>query len=668
MVRQVLAGLPRPHHPAIRIRPDPMITTLRHLLVDSWAGRAAAILIFLAFIGWGVGDVYSNMGTSSSNTIVTIGNRTITPDDLARALSAQLPAAAQQMGLSDPSHLPDGTKQQIARQVLHNLVIQNEVQLAGERAGMVVPDELIRKEIFAIPAFHNAAGQFDRSMLNDRLARIGITEKRLIQMIREDIISRALLQGMGASVQAPTSLLNRLFAFDADQRVMDVLRVPFTSTAVSAAPTDEQLHRYYDNHPQDFRTTEYRHAKMVVMTADSVAKTIEVPDDVLHKLYDFQSRTYNMPETRTLQVLTFQDESKANAAATAWRNTNAWDAIQKAYPDAAAVALPHVRESDIPNPELAKAAFGAPANQISGPTKTAAGWVVFNITDVVAPHQTTFEQAKPELRDQVQKQEAPEALQARLKQFQDAIAGSTTLEKIPSNLGAVPAAGSLDSHGLMQDGTPAPIPGDAGLRQSIVQHIFSQKKDAQPVVVNGPDGSAFAVVVDEVHPGTRRPFADVRDQIVQAWTAEQQRHAADTRTTALFTEAKKSTLAKALDGQAEASSLRKDVTISRIHPDQSLPQNVLRAAFGLKVGTTGMYEGPDAFWIVNVTGQKPGAEADAASLQKELSAQYVQALQADIPAALDASLEKTVPVSHLNTNLFNQVVASTSPGNAGGAQ
>ena len=174
--------------------------------------------------------------------------------------------------------------------------------------------------------------------------------------------------------------------------------------------------------------------------------------------------------------------------------------------------------------------------------------------------------------------------------------------------------------------------------------------------------------MDEVHPGTRRPFADVRDQIVQAWTAEQQRHAADTRTTALFTEAKKSTLAKALEGQAEASSLRKDVTISRIHPDQSLPQHVLRAAFGLKVGTTGMYEGPDASWIVNVTGQKPGAEADAASLQKELSAQYVQALQADIPAALDASLEKTVPVSHLNTNLFNQVVASTSPGNAGGAQ
>ncbi|UMM08355.1 peptidyl-prolyl cis-trans isomerase [Gluconobacter frateurii] len=645
-----------------------MITTLRHLLVDSWAGRAAAILIFLAFIGWGVGDVYSNMGTSSSNTIVQVGSRSITPDDLARALSTQLPAAAQQMGLADASHLPDGTKQQIARQVLHNLVIQNEVQLAGERAGMNVPDELIRKEIFAIPAFHNAAGQFDRAMLNDRLTRIGITEKRLIQMIREDIISRGLLQGMGASVQAPTSLMDRLFAFDADQRVLDVLRVPFTAGTVPAAPTDEQLHRYYDNHPQDFRTTEYRHAKMVVMTADSVAKTIEVPDDVLHKLYDFQARTYNVPETRTLQVLTFQDEAKANAAATAWRNTNAWDAIQKASPDAAAVALPHVRQSDIPNPELAKLAFAAPANQISGPTKTEAGWVVFNITDVVAPHQTSFEQAKNDLRDQVQKQEAPQALQARLTQFQDAIAGSTTLEKIPSNLGAIPAAGSLDARGMTQDGVPAPIPGDAGLRQSIIQHIFSQKKDAQPVVVNGPDGSAFAVAVDEVHPGTLRPFTEVRDQVVQAWTADQQRHVADARVTALFTEAKKGTLAKALENQPEAASLRKDVAVSRVHPDQSLPQNVLRAAFGLKVGTTGMYEGPDAFWLVNVTAQKPGDAGDSQSLRHDLDAQYVQSLQADIPMALDAALEKTVPVSHMNMNLFNQVVASTSPAAANGAQ
>ncbi|EHH68313.1 peptidyl-prolyl cis-trans isomerase [Gluconobacter morbifer G707] len=645
-----------------------MITTLRHLLVDSWAGRAAALLIFLAFIGWGVGDVYSNMGTAGSNAVVTVGDRTVTPEDFSRALTGELAAVAQQIGLSDPSKLPASDRDQAARQTLQNLVIQNETQLAAARSGMVVPDELIRQEVFAIPAFHNAAGQFDRALLNQRLARIGLSEGRLLQVIREDITSRALLQGMGESVQAPKSLADRLFAFNASQRVFDVLRVPFADGAAPAAPTDAQLHRYYDNHPQDFRTPEYRHAKMVIMTADSVAKTIEVPDDVLHKLYGFQARTYNMPETRTLQVMTFQDRGQADAAATAWKGGKSWDALKQQYPNAAAVSLPGARQSDIPNPELAKAAFEAPANRIVGPVQSVMGWLVFDVTDVIAPHTTTFEQARSDLIAQVQKQEAPQALQARTKQLQDAVAGSTTLEQIPSNLGAMPAAGTLDAQGMTQDNLPAPIPGSAALRQDIVQHVFSQTKGAQPTVTTGPDGSVYAILVDDVHPGARKPFDSVREQVSQAWTAEQKKHAADTRTTALFSAAKNASLQKALASQPEASGLRRDITVSRIHPDQSLPENVLRGVYALKLGTTGMYESPDAFWLVNVTGEKAATAADVQTqaMRGQLDKQYVGSMRSDVPLALNASLEKVTPPSRINMNLYNQVVSASAT--AGGGQ
>ncbi|MBS1075066.1 peptidyl-prolyl cis-trans isomerase [Gluconobacter sp. Dm-73] len=645
-----------------------MIISLRHLFVDSWIGRAAALLIFLAFIGWGVGDVYSNLGATGSNEIVRIYDRSITPDDFSRALSAQLPAVAKQIGLADPSKLPKSEVEQIARQTLQNLVMQNEIQLAAERAGMMVPDDLVRQDIFAIPAFHDAAGKFDRSIFNDRLTRMGLTEGKLIQVVREDIASRGLLQGIGQAVVAPPSLTGRMLSFDANQRVFDMVEIPFASGTVTAPPTDEQLHRFYDNHPQMFRTTEYRHAKMVVMTADSVAKTIEVPDDVLHRLYDFQARTYDMPETRTLQVLTFTDQAKAAAAATAWKGGLSWDDIQKKFPEAAAVALPSVRQSDIPNPELAKAAFAAQPDRISGPEKTGMGWVVFNITAVVAPHKTTFEQAKGDLKKQVQTQESAEALQARQKQFQDAVAGSSTLEQIPGDLGAVPAAGTLDSNGMTQDGLPAPIPGDEALRQAIVHQVFTQSKGAQPTVVNGPNGTFFSVLVDEVHPGTLKPFDSVRDQVVQAWTAEQKRRAANLRATALFGTAKSGTLRKAMDGQPEASALRQDMSVSRVHPDQSLPQNILRGIFDLKPGTTGMFETPDAFWLVNVTADRPASAEDLKSLGTRLVDDYRQSMQSDIPMVLSAAMEKAFPPSHINMALYNQVVAAAAPASAPAAE
>ncbi|MBS1093921.1 peptidyl-prolyl cis-trans isomerase [Gluconobacter wancherniae] len=636
-----------------------MITTLRHLLVDSWAGRAAALLIFLAFIGWGVGDVYSNMGTSGSNAIMKVGDRSITPDDLSRGLNAQLPQVAQQMGLADASHLPQAAREQAARQVLQNLITQNEVQAAAARAGMDVPDDVVRQEIFAIPFFHNAAGQFDRSILNERLTRIGMTEANLIRMMREDIITRAVLQGMGQSVQIPTSLTERLLSFDARQRVLDVLFIPLPTAPLVTTPTDAQLHRFYDNHPWDFRTPEYRHAKMVLLTQETVARSIEVPDDVLKRLYEAQERIYNVPETRTLQVITFADEARADSAAVTWRKGLPWTDLQKQYSDAASVSLPDARESDIPNPELAKAAFSAPLNQVTGPVKTSVGWVVFEITTIKAPHTTSFDAAKADMTAQVQKQEAPQAVQARMKQFQDAVAGSTTLDRIPADLGAAPVAGTMDAQGMTKDGMPAPIPGNEALRKAVVARVFSQNKGAQPSVVNGPDGSAFAILVDDVQPGTLKPFESVRAQVVQKWTAEQNRRIANERITTLFTAAKSTTLAKAVAGQPEEGGMRRNVTLSRIHPDQSLPEAVTRAAFGNAIGKTAMLETPEGYWLVNVTSEKAPDPKDIHQLTSQLQSQYLQSLQSDIPVALNAAFEKEVPPTHINMSLFNQVVAAT---------
>ncbi|WP_246091433.1 peptidylprolyl isomerase [Swingsia samuiensis] len=306
-----------------------MITHLRHYLIDSWVGRVIALLVFFAFVGWGAGDYFFSGDTPNGNSIIKVGDRNISPNDFAQAFSRGLQAQAQQMGLSDPSRIPASTKHEIASIVLHNLVIQREIQLAAQRSNMVVPDELVRKEIFSLPVFHNAAGQFDRSKFNDTLRRIGLTEGRFIALMREDINSRSLMQGMGSSVQVPSSLVNHLVGFYSQQRVVDVVRIPFSGETVAQNPTEAQLHRYYDNHPQDFHAPEYRHAKIAVMTLESVEKTIEVPDDVLHKLYDFQARNYNVPETRSLQVLTFTTENDAKNAAQKWHDSNDWEAVQK---------------------------------------------------------------------------------------------------------------------------------------------------------------------------------------------------------------------------------------------------------------------------------------------------------------------------------------------------
>nr|WP_294917757.1 peptidylprolyl isomerase [uncultured Neokomagataea sp.] len=641
-----------------------MITTLRHLFVDSWAGRAAAFLIFLAFIGWGVGDVFNSSNSASPNTIAKVGDREISAETFARALETQLPSAAQRLGYQDVAHLPAAARQQVAREILRSLVIQQETQLAADHAGMSVPDSMVRDEIFSIPAFHNAAGQFDRSLMNQRIARMGLTEKRLIELVREDIISRSLLQGVGASAHASSILTNLLINFESDTHRLSVLRIPFAAHKATNTPSEEQLRRFYDNHPDLFKTPEFRHIKAVLMTPETVANTIEVSDDILHKLYDMQARIYNLPETRSLQVLSFTDQAKAQDAANSWKNGTSWDALIKANPSAIPATPEKARKSDLPNAELAQAAFAAPSQTVQGPVHTAFGWVIFKVTDIIAPHHTDFAQVKDQLRHDVQQQQAPEALQARLHRFQDAIAGSSDLEKIPSDLGAAPIAGTLDAQGMTPEGVPAPIPGGPQLRTAIIQQAFAQKALAAPHIVSGPDNAAYALVVDSIRPGSVQPFDTVRSAVATAWADDQAKHLADLRATALYTQAKKSGLSIAVSGQPEANDLWQNVDVSRAKPDSRLPNIVTRNLFTLKPHESAMYQSDDAFWLVTLDGIEAATPTDRTTIQHGVEGQYTQSLQMDIPDAISTALEKQWPMTHLNMPLFNQVVTSTQSNNA----
>lgn len=640
-----------------------MISALRHVFVDSWLGRILAFLIFLAFIGWGVGDIFTNLGGTNADTVARIGKRRITADDLSRGIRSELPQMAQQMGVGDPSQIPQAERAQVAREVLQRLVTQQEVLLAADRNGMHVPDALVRDEVFGMPYFHGANGQFDRKVFDQRMAQAGLTERRVLDMVRDDITVRGLLDGMGDTVRVPSTILHRLLDFDAAQHVLDVVRVNAGAMAAPPAPTDAQLHRYYDNHPWEFRTAAYRHAKVVVLSTETVARSIDIPDADLKRLYDFQSQRYHVPETRSLEVLTFQDQAKAQQAVQDWKSGASWDAVQKDNHDAAAVSLPDTRQSDVPNPELAKASFGAAQGEIQGPLKTETGWVVFRVIDIKAPHNVDFAQAKDALREEVAKAQAPQVLSARMARFQDAVAGSADLEHVPADIGAVPAQGSLDAQGMTKEGEPAPLPGDAALRQAIVARIFSQPQNAKPSIVQGPKGSAFAVLVDQVEPGAVKPFDSVHDQVASAWTDAARRHAADVQAAGLFNKAKQSGgVARAVANTPDAAMLQSGVSFSRVRP-AAIPQELAQLALGTPVGQSAMLNVDDDYYVVTVTGVRAPDAATTKELTDRLEPQLRQSMQNDIPMTFVRGLEQRVkPVP--NMGLLQRVIDSTGAGAA----
>ncbi|NVN44063.1 peptidyl-prolyl cis-trans isomerase [Asaia siamensis] len=636
-----------------------MISTLRHFVVDSWIGRLIALLIFLAFVGWGVGDMLGKYNQAQVDSVVTVATRRISAEELERSIRNQLPAVAQQMGLTDPSQLTPAMRREVAQGVLQRLLAQKEVLALADRNGMKVPDALVRSEIFGYRVFQGTDGRFDRKIFDAKLRQLGLQEKPFLDSVRDDLGARDLLEGLGKTMVVPASVLDQLLAYNARQFRTDLLRIDSDGVTVPTAPEEAQLRRFYDNHQAQYRSAEYRHAKIVLLSAESVARGLTVPDAQLRQIYDFESAKYNVPETRDIEVLTVQSRDAAEALVTTWKANADWDAIQKANPSAASVAFPHAREIDIPSPELAKAAFASAANSVIGPIQTPTGWVVFRVTAITPPHKTDFDQAKAEIRDEVARSQAPQLLAQRFASLQDAIAGSADLEQVPTDLGAVPAQGSLDAQGLTKDGEMAPLPGDDATRKAIIARIFAQKQGEKPTLINGPSNSGFAVLVDSIEPGHVKPYESVREQVGHDWLKAQQMRLADERATTIMLAARKSGgLEKAVAGTTDAAAMQKDLPISRMQ-NGGLPSALLSEIFATKPGKTGMIAVGDTLYVFTVTGTEAASPESTKALRENMQGQLEQTIQGDVPTVFVHSLEsefKPVP----NMPVLQQVMSSVA--------
>ncbi|GAN69005.1 peptidylprolyl isomerase [Acetobacter orleanensis] len=616
-----------------------MISYLRRVFVESWLGRVCAIVIFLAFIGWGVGDVLGYMGTET-DVVAKVGQQRISSVDLGQSLQGEMPAIAKQMGVADPAQVPPAMRQQIAYQVLQRLIGQAELQDAARKLNISVPDSAVRDEVFSLPYFKGTNGQFDRNILNARLRERQIPEQRFLAMIRDDLTSRTLLQPIGQAASVSDTIAKRLSDFGLQTRTVDLIRIPFVEQTTPATPDDATLRRYYANHLWDFQTAELRHARVVVLSPATVADTITIDDKDLKRVYDEESDRYHLPETRDVQVVTMPDEAQARTVADIWTKGADWSAVQAAAKGGASVEMPGARPSTIPSESLSKAVFAAPLNQIQGPFKSEGGWVVLRVTKVTPPKDTPYDVAKKEILQQYREAKAPSVVGERSRQLQDALAGNG-LDAIPTDIGAAAAAGTLDIHGNMQDGTPAPLPASGKLRDAIVQQIFAQTKGAKPNLMEGPDNSWYAVEVDNVTPAAQLPFEQAKAHVLAAWQAEARKHAADEQAAALYTAAKeKGGLANVAGAGAP---IVKGITFSRSTPNKSIPAELMDFLPRMKAGQSVMGEDAGEFLIATVTAvSTPNPTADLAAYQRLKNA-LTQSVGDDLVASYVEALSKRTP-------------------------
>lgn len=576
-----------------------MLTAFRRYL-ETWPVRVFFGIMVMAFVVWGVGDVVRQIGTRT--WVAKAGGQTIEPVQFQGTFQRIMSQAQQR--LPPGQDVTPALRKQVADRALDQMVGQIAVNNEIARLRLAVPDAALRAAVFALPEFRGPSGEFDRSRFDSLLRANGIGEPQFLDMMRGQLAAQQLVGAVTAGVTVPPVLAKSVYAFEQEKRSAQMVEVPFASEPEPPAPTEAELQRWYATHPWLYQVPEFRRVKAVVLTAETLAKTLTSSDEELAAYYEAHKADFVVPAKRSIQVAVLHDEVKAKALATTWQGGADWAAVQKEAEagGGSAVALDNTTEDGIPDPALAKAAFAATVDQVSGPVQTPLGWDVLKVTQASGGSNKTLADVKDQVREQVLAQKATSQIYDVVNKVDDVLGTGAGLEKLPNGVGLVGVQGTMDAEGKTTEGQPAPIPGPPELKSALVTAAFKTPEGQVPaqlteVPLPGSAGSAYyAVEVEQITPAKEKPLSDVKDQVTAAWAQETQRKAAEQQAAKM--------LAAVQDGQSLADAaavagltMRETPLVGREGDARGVPDPLVHALFSLKPKEPTMVQTDEEFIV-----------------------------------------------------------------------
>lgn len=609
--------------------------------MESWVARVFFALLVAMFVFWGISNVFTLPGGATAVAYVAGKPVNISAVEVVyQRLLNQAQGQGQQ---------PDiGQRQQFATQALSTVLRQQVLTQAARQYGIGVPDEAVRQILYNIPAFQDN-GSFSKDKFAALLKQNGISQLEFINQIKGQVIGQQLIVPLINGSSVPDAMVSKIFALLSEQRVASTVQIPIHSQPIPPAPPESVLYRYWLNNQGLFTAPEYRTVQIVILSPALLAPHETVPPEQIEAGIQQAEAANTTPQTRSAEILSVQDLADASRLQAAWEHGASWGEMQKLATryHAQSIPLEAAQQNQIPAPALAQAIFTAAAGKVVGPIAGDQGMYIFKVTGIYPDHA----QFVTQVTQQLQLQMAQDQIAKNVDAVQDALAGQTPLDQLPGNLGLVAVEGTVDAGGLTPDGTPAPIPGSDDLRNTIIQAAFATAKGQSVQLQNGPNGSYYALNVQDITPPAVRPFAQAKAQVLSSWQLQQQAREAEVKAANLMHAVNSGT---PFDKAAAGLNVTQTPGYTRQDQPQDQPAGFVQILFSLKLGEATMLNNQNSFVVADLsTIQHPTPQSDPstyAALQQSLN----KTVQDDLGDSFLQGLQAEEKVQ-INQKLFSQI-------------
>ncbi len=550
----------------------------------------AKILLLLLVLSFGVWGVSASLFSNTSDTVVAVGDQSVSSADFAFAYQRQVTDMSNRFGmqLTTEQARAFGIESQVFSQLaagaaLDQLAADMNLGLSQDRLAQLIADD---------PAFKNSGGNFDRALFSSRLRNAGLREDDYIEERSKVAIRSQIVDATADGFVAPKVLIDAIKAYRYENRDINYILLTNANIELIKAPDDATLAAWFETTKSGYRAPEYRSFNYVKLEPSDIADTASITDEQIREDYERRKASYEIAGTRTIEQLSFESREMAEAALEELQKGTSFDQLVTDQGKTAGdVLLGDFTRDRLPDPTLAEAAFAVTAEGgTTGVVDGAFGPVILRVTNIKEGRTQSLDEVKEEIREALAEQAAITDLTAVHDQFEDLRAGGSTLKEAADQLQLqTVTVTDIDRRGLDSRETEV-----AGIpeRDKLLADVFSTEigVEALPVTL-GNNGFIWFDVTD-IKAERERELAEVREKAIADWTAEQQRIALGAKAESL-----RQRIADGGNMEEVAAELALAVEskagITRRTEDAVLGATAITAAFSGPQGTVATASGAD---------------------------------------------------------------------------
>ncbi|UWQ34646.1 SurA N-terminal domain-containing protein [Leisingera sp. M527] len=552
--------------------------------------------------------------TSSASSVASVGDEEVSIGTYVRELQREQRGLQAQTGQA--VSMAQLSAFGLDRVVLGRLISLAALDHEAKGLGLSIGDENLIEELGAIDAFQGVNGAFDREAYSFALRNAGLSEKEFEDDLRREaartIVQNAVLSG----TEMPGILTETLTGFIGARRSFSYVQINAADIALTAqVPADAELQAFYEAAQDQFMLPETKVITYAALRPSMLLDEVEIDEAALLQLFNDRSSQYQVPERRLVERLVFAD---GDAAASAKAQLETGGATFESLVDARGLTLQDIDMGDVTMGALGAAGtdvFAAQVGDVAGPLPSDLGPALYRVNGRLEAQITTFEQATPELREELASDRTRRLVEAQAEDIDDLLAGGATLEELATESGLE----LVQIH--WTDNTSDGIAAYEGFRTAAA----AVTAEDFPAVDFLDDGSLFALRLDEVLPERPEPFADAKDKVLAAWQAD--------RLTTALREQGEALLAQAetAGSFAEGAEVKTETGLTRTAYIDTVPADLVNQVFEMEVGNFRLVQDAESAVVVRLDGiLPPEASEDMNLLSQALQAQLDQALAQEL--------------------------------------